>query len=342
MKHLLKNLAATKGRFRLRADVGAEDGLTGTTKEGTGGLKLMTVFIAVLGLHILVIGGITIYHFIKGPAKDAAQSEASAPEAVSPDGAADKTATADANGAATPADGSAATPAPGDATTDANGASAPAVQTADGSAPATPAQAQASMPTVKAPVAMPSPVPPAPVTMASAPAPAISGGAPYVVKSGDTLHKIAAAHGMTVAKIKEANGLKSDMLHIGQKLVLGAPASAPVMASAAPAMAQAAAPATAPAPVAAVPAAAPLAAAVPAHSYTVVKGDTLTKIAKTFGTSPAAILAANKATLSDPKKLKIGQALTIPGKADRHEVSEQKVAPSTLQPQANPDLVMNK
>ena len=42
----------------------------------------------------------------------------------------------------------------------------------------------------------------------------------YIVKSGDTLSLIAEAFGTTVAKIKEMNGLKSDILRIGQKLML--------------------------------------------------------------------------------------------------------------------------
>lgn len=42
----------------------------------------------------------------------------------------------------------------------------------------------------------------------------------YEVKSGDTLTLIAEAFGTTVSKIKEMNGLKSDALRIGQKLVL--------------------------------------------------------------------------------------------------------------------------
>lgn len=40
----------------------------------------------------------------------------------------------------------------------------------------------------------------------------------YVVQSGDTLSLIAQAFDTTVAKIKEMNGLKSDVLRVGQKL----------------------------------------------------------------------------------------------------------------------------
>lgn len=47
-------------------------------------------------------------------------------------------------------------------------------------------------------------------------------------------------------------------------------------------------------------------------TYTVVKGDNLTKIAKKFGTTISAIAAENG--LSDPNKIFIGQSLKIPGK----------------------------
>jgi LysM repeat protein len=40
----------------------------------------------------------------------------------------------------------------------------------------------------------------------------------YEVQQGDTLYTIAAKYGMTVAEIKEANGLKSDRLSVEQKL----------------------------------------------------------------------------------------------------------------------------
>ena len=42
----------------------------------------------------------------------------------------------------------------------------------------------------------------------------------YVVKKGDILGKIARAHKVSVAKIKEANGLKNDVIFAGQKLVI--------------------------------------------------------------------------------------------------------------------------
>lgn len=40
----------------------------------------------------------------------------------------------------------------------------------------------------------------------------------YVVKAGDTLAKIARAHGVTLKELKAANGLKTDAIKAGQKL----------------------------------------------------------------------------------------------------------------------------
>lgn len=42
----------------------------------------------------------------------------------------------------------------------------------------------------------------------------------YIVKSGDYLGKIASQNGLTVKKIKEINGLNSDLIFVGQKLLL--------------------------------------------------------------------------------------------------------------------------
>ncbi|MCS7064131.1 MAG: LysM peptidoglycan-binding domain-containing protein [Methylacidiphilales bacterium] len=46
-----------------------------TPQNETGGLKLVTVFIAVLALHVLVIGGISIYNLLKTPNLDAAHMD---------------------------------------------------------------------------------------------------------------------------------------------------------------------------------------------------------------------------------------------------------------------------
>ena len=52
---------------------------------------------------------------------------------------------------------------------------------------------------------------------------ALSGGRPgkkstYVVKTGDTLFKIAIKHGVEVAELKDWNQLSSDVIKVGQRL----------------------------------------------------------------------------------------------------------------------------
>ena len=69
-----------------------------------------------------------------------------------------------------------------------------------------------------------------------APAAAVSGdtgGATYTVKSGDTLTKIAKAHGTTAKALQAANGLTTTKIKVGQKLKI--PSKAEVAAPAAPA-----------------------------------------------------------------------------------------------------------
>lgn len=57
-----------------------------------------------------------------------------------------------------------------------------------------------------------------------------AGGDVYVVQKGDVLGTIARKHGTTVAKLKAANGLKSDMVRIGQTLRIPSDAVSPAPA----------------------------------------------------------------------------------------------------------------
>lgn len=83
---------------------------------------------------------------------------------------------------------------------------------------------------------------------------AAGGGEIYVVKSGDTLSKIARTHGTTVKAIENENNLSTTKIKVGQKLKMpasaaaAAPAPAPAPAPVTP-VAPMTAPATTPAPV---------------------------------------------------------------------------------------------
>ncbi len=107
-----------------------------------------------------------------------------------------------------------------------------------------------------------------------------AGGATHhVVVKGDTIGKVASRYGISQAQLINANGLTNGVIYLGQRLSL-----TPV----------------------------PAAPAVPAGgtTYTVAKGDTLSSIAKRFGTTIKSILAANG--ISDPNRILVGRQLTIP------------------------------
>ncbi|TDU69362.1 D-gamma-glutamyl-meso-diaminopimelic acid endopeptidase CwlS [Prosthecobacter fusiformis] len=59
---------------------------------------------------------------------------------------------------------------------------------------------------------------PSPVTKVSSKKSSSGRTSSYTIKSGDTLGGIARKHSTTVAKIKAANGLKSDMIRAGKTL----------------------------------------------------------------------------------------------------------------------------
>lgn len=146
-------------------------------------------------------------------------------------------------------------------------------------------------------------------------APAASeGGQTYVVKSGDTVTRIASSLGVPIPDLEKANGLAGNaVLQVGQ--VLKVPAQQIAQASSA---LQAEPVQTPPAPAATAPTAVPGQAATAtspaapstAADYTVVKGDSPYKIAKKFKITPDELMKANGIT--DPKKIQIGQVLKIP------------------------------
>jgi LysM repeat protein len=229
----------------------------------SGGLnRLSTIFLVVLGLHVVVIVGISAYHLLRGnpetgmsavtestpaPAPEVAQ----APEAV----------------ARPAAEVTSSMPSPDDKvwqTPEATEATAPVASTSTPSVP----MAERS----------------------------------HVVVKGDTLAKIAKANGVTSAALAKANGINGTMIKLGQKLKI------PESAGAGVAMAP-----TATTPAKAVVAAAAKQESSPAGTYTVAAGDTLAKIAKKFGTKADTLAKLN--SINDPKKLKIGMKIQVPGEA---------------------------
>ncbi|MFS0698342.1 LysM peptidoglycan-binding domain-containing protein [Cellulomonas sp. 179-A 4D5 NHS] len=114
----------------------------------------------------------------------------------------------------------------------------------------------------------------------------------YTVRSGDTVSHIATRTGTTVAALARANALAdASHIRIGQKLVIptGSTAAAPA------------------------PAAAPAAAAPAAATHTVARGETVSHVAKRYGTTVAAIVSANG--LDSRAFVRAGQTLTVPGAA---------------------------
>ena len=331
--------------------------------QQTGGLKLMTVFVFVIAAHVVVIGGVTAYYLMKGGSgddiltdqshKSAKIADAATPsDGTMPDASqADKNATATTSTPSSDTASGAITPPTPSAT---QTASTDSGTTSTGASPTT--TPIASTPVQRGPVIAPSQVP-AKTTVASGPAitpdtqpPVTINGMPYVVKSGDSLAKIARQNHTSVAKLKAANSLTSDMLHIGQKMVI--PAKTQVAMTAAPAANSEAtatttilgdSPSTPSMSVPAPAATAPMASAIPhqaapavaaaghGHTYTVMKGDTLTKIAHKFKTTPTAIMTANNIT--DAAKLSIGKKLKIPGQEARSATNNEPVAPAAAQSQ---------
>ena len=126
-----------------------------------------------------------------------------------------------------------------------------------------------------------------------------------VVRPGDTLTGISKRHGVPVTDLVQLNGISNpNRVYAGQTLRLGI---APTPAT--------------PAPTAAAPGA-----------HVVGRGENLTTIARHYGVTVAAIVAANG--ISNPSRIFGGQQLIIPGSAPAPETAPAAVAPATPAPTA--------
>jgi LysM repeat protein len=134
--------------------------------------------------------------------------------------------------------------------------------------------------------------PAAPETL---PTPAVPAGATeYTIAKGDYLEKIAKNFRVTVKAIEDANpGIQPTKLKIGQKINIPAPSATAAPAVSGTALAEGA-------------------TAAGESVYTVVSGDTLTKIATQHGVSVRALRAANSLRTDS---IRVGQKLKIPVKA---------------------------
>lgn len=149
-------------------------------------------------------------------------------------------------------------------------------------------------------------------------------GAVYTVERGDSLGKIAKVHGTSVNALIEVNHLKSDVIRVGAKLRIPSTeqtARAKHRAAAKPKPKAASNGATA-----------PLVTA--SGEYAVQAGDSPGLIAKKFGIKTEDLIQANNIT--DPKKLRIGQKLVIPGKAAA-PVAPTELPPPPTAPPAPPE-----
>jgi LysM repeat protein len=148
----------------------------------------------------------------------------------------------------------------------------------------------------------------------------------YTVKITDSYKKIALAHHVTVAELKEANHIHDDVLHTGQKLII------PTVRRAVAKSSETHQPDAGMTLETASLSASPDSATTTHHRhiYTVAKGDTLSKIAHKFNVSASAIEEANELT---DTKLAIGQKLRIPAKETR---SADNTAPAGAPVQPSP------
>ena len=142
----------------------------------------------------------------------------------------------------------------------------------------------------------------------------------YVVQPGDNLSKIAAQFGTSVRALKSANNKTSELIRVGEKLLV------PVAAGAAGAKLPVASDAK-------------LASTEAGRVHIVKAGEFPATIARQYGMTTAELLAVNGIT--DPRKMQIGQALKVSATGSAANVASKQetvvVQPNAAGPQVTAD-----
>jgi LysM repeat protein len=137
------------------------------------------------------------------------------------------------------------------------------------------------------------------------------GASTYTVKAGDFLARIANQHGTTVGAIRQANRLTSDLIQVGQVLVIPAGTDQGTTASGDPAISS------------------------DAVTITVEPGDTIGEIARDYDVTVRELMDAN--AITDPRKIRVGQRLVIPGYTSvESSGTEVTVDPATATADSSP------
>lgn len=138
------------------------------------------------------------------------------------------------------------------------------------------------------------PAPSSSAVQTTSSSPAVTGGQVYTVQRGDALARIARRYNVSVNDLKAANNLSSDVIRVGQELVIPASGSGPLPSNP-PAGSTSSAPAAS------------------GNRYTVQSGDSFSTIARRFGVRVSDLMAINN--ISDPRKLRAGQVIVLPAGA---------------------------
>ena len=130
----------------------------------------------------------------------------------------------------------------------------------------------------------------------------------YTVQRGDNLSRIAKRYDTTVRALKAANGKSSDIIRVGESLVVpagsAATGGAPMSSTPTPAITRSVA-----------------ASGGGTRTHTVKAGEFPGKIARQYGMTTNELLAMN--SITDPRKLRVGRKLTVSGSGSAANVDSR-------------------